>query len=72
MKRRRPWLSNVCEKSPLRSRSVGIVLSCSVPGSLRGSRSWEKKKNSLSRLRLNDTPGTITGPPNVHAVLSKR
>ena len=67
-----PALLNVCEKSPARSSAVGMVLSCSVPGSVRGSRSCEKKKNSLSRLWLKSVPGTRTGPPIVHAVLSKR
>jgi hypothetical protein len=67
-----PWLLKVCEKSPFRSAAVGMVLSCSVPGSLRGSRSCEKKKNSLSRLWLKLVPGMRTGPPIVHAVLSNR
>ena len=67
-----PALLTVCEKSPARSSAVGMVLSCSVPGSLRGRRSCEKKKNSLSRLWLKSVPGTRTGPPIVHAVLSNR
>ena len=67
-----PRLSTVCEKSPARSSAVGIVLSCSVPGSFLGSRSCEKKKNSLSRLPLKPVPGTSTGPPIVQAVLSNR
>ena len=72
IQRMRFWLSNVCEKSPERSRAVGMVLSCSVPGSVRGRRSCEKKKNSLSRFWLKSVPGTSTGPPIVHAVLSNR
>jgi len=67
---RRPWLSNVCEKSPLRSSAVGMVRVLSAPGSVRGSRSCDQKKNSLSRPRLKSVPGSSTGPPNVHAVLS--
>ncbi len=49
-----------------------MVLSCSVPGSVRGRRSCEKKKKSLSRFWLKPVPGTSTGPPIVHAVLSNR
>ena len=67
-----PWLFRVSEKSPARSLSVGMVSWRSVPGSVRGSRSCEKKKNSLSRFRLKVVPGSTTGPPRVQAVLLKR
>ena len=40
-----------------------MVLTCSVPGSLRAWQVLPKKKNSLSRLRLNDTPGTSAARP---------
>ncbi len=67
---RRPCWSNVCEKSPRRSSSVGIRRSFNPPGSVRARISCDQKKNSLFLLRLNSVPGMSTGPPSVQAVLS--
>src|SRR5262249_55964180 len=64
-----PFRSRVCEKSPARSSAVGTRWNVRLPGSCRGSRSCETKKNSLSCLLLKSVPGSITGPPSVHAVL---
>src|SRR5262245_47890838 len=63
------WLSNVWEKSPRRSSSVGILSCERLPGSRRGSMSCDQKKNSLSRFWLYLNPGRRTGPPIVYVVL---
>ena len=65
-----PDVSNVCEKSPLRSSAVGMRRSFRPPGSVRCRMSCEKKKNSLLRPLLKSVPGISTGPPSVHASLS--
>src|SRR5713226_8207467 len=69
MKTRRFRLSKVWEKSPRRYSSVGTRRWFSPPGSVRESRSWDQKKNSLFRCLLNP-PGNNTGPPSVQAPLS--
>src|SRR5437867_1578474 len=58
-----PVVVVVCEKSPLRSRAVGIVYWFGAVNPLLRRVSREKKKKSLLRLLLKLVPGMINGPP---------
>ena len=59
-----PFLSMLCEKSPLRSSSVGKVGVAAVLGFQLAWNSWLQKKNSLFFWVLK-TFGMYSGPPMV-------
>src|ERR1700694_3888302 len=68
-----PVLSMLCEKLPVRSSAVGIVIdSAASAGWIVGQISCEKKKNSLSRCVLKSRPGMITGPPALYPTVLNR
>ncbi len=59
-----PLVIRVCEKSPLRSRSVGRFVRVTFAGRRSSVYSCDAKKYTrFSLRRLSITPGTTTGPP---------